>query len=302
VGAVIAGFLLWLVQGTAPLPASGVRLGVTVQPAVALVGAPVTMTVRVQVAPTTRVIFPATVDSTGPIEPLDPVLLRDSIVAGVREYTAVYRLLAWQVGRLVIPITPLRVEFGTRTQTLTLGGPVVTVQSVLPADTTLHTPRSARDILALPGGRWAWWWVLLSAAVLAVSGGWWLQRRSRRSRPPAVAPIIAADRAFAALDALALPAIGEAGRHMIVAAAILRTYLAACDPAWSASLTTAELARALTSRTDVPGEAVVALLSAVDAMQYAGGDIDAVVASALAREARSLIETIDRAPRAAEGA
>ncbi len=290
-----AGFLVVLAQGGPSLPPSGVRLGIALGPEIAAVGEPVTMTVRVQVPAGARVTFPAAVDSTGSIEPLDPVLVRDSVTGNVRAYTATYRFVAWETGRVVIPVAPLIIETGTRVQTLRLGDPVLTVRSVLPADSALHVPQPARDIIALPSARWAWWWLLLAAAVIAVGGGWWLQRRSRTARAPDPAPATAAETAFAALEALALPALGEAGRHAAAAAAILRTYLAAREPDVGLGLTTDELRVALREQTAVPEYRVIALLDAVDRMQFAGGTIDPAMAAALAREAREIIAEVQRA-------
>jgi hypothetical protein len=292
-GAVL-GLLFALLQGQPPLPASGVRSGVALSPDVVLVGAPVVMTVRVQVAPTTRVIFPPTVDSSAVIEPLDPVLVRDTVVDGRREYTAVYRLIAWQTGRHVIPIAPLRIEFGTRTQTLALGDPVLNVQSVLPSDTALRVPRPARDIIALPAARWAWWWLLLGFAVLVLAGGWWLQRRAGQGPPPDIAPIRTAVAAFDALDALGLPASGEPGRHAAAAAGILRQYLAAREPRAALGHTTAELSRVLREQTAVPEYRVTALLDAIDALQFAQQPVDTTRARALAAEARAIVDEVAR--------
>jgi hypothetical protein len=292
--ALLAGVLLLLTQGPAPLPPSGVRSGVSLAPAPIMVGAPVTMTVRIQVGADTRVIFPPTVDSSSVIEPLDPVLVRDTLMGAVREFTATYRLVAWQTGRHVIPIAPVRLETGARVQQLALGDPVLVVESVLPADTTLRVPRGARDILALPSGRWAWWWLLLAFALVVVGGGWWLQRRSRGRAPVEVAPIRAAESAFAALHALDLPAIGEAGRHAVVAAAILRTYLAERDPRAGRGLTTAELALVLREQTAVPEYRVTAVLHAVDAMQFAPTMVESARAVAYALEARAIIDEVAR--------
>lgn len=291
------GLLLALAQGDPRLPASGVRVGATLDPPRTTVAQPVTLTVRVQVEASARVTMPAVVDSTDAIEPLDPVVLRDTVIDGLREVTARYRLVAWRPGTHGVPLAPIRLARGAATQQLDLGAPPLTVVSVLPDDSASRRPQPARAPRPLPGR--AWWWAWLAGAAVAAAGVLWWWRR--RVGPAAPVPAASADAAFAALDALGLLDAGEPGRHVIVAAAILRDQLAAVVPAAGRGLTLRELPPALGDLPPTIRTRLLRLLDAVEALQFAGAPLDAARARTLAAEARTLAADLAR-PRAAEDA
>jgi cbb3-type cytochrome oxidase subunit 3 len=288
-------------QAQDPLPASGVRVGATVQPNPVGVGEPVTLTVRVQVAAGVVVRFPGAMDSTDRVEPLDPVVVRETTMADQRELTATYRFVAWRTGAVPIPLAPIEIDRAGRVQRLGLGDPRVEVRSVLPADSAARVPQPARDILRPPAD---WWWLAWLAAVLLAVALllWWAWRRRRRDRPRPASPARDALAACDALQALALCASGEPGRHAIAAAAILRTYLERREPAAAAGLTTRELHAVLLHDAAVPDFRVTAVLDAVDRIQFAGADVTAATALGLGEEVRAIITEVQRVTREREAA
>ncbi len=285
-----AALVLALLQGgESALPASGVRVGASVSPASVRVGEPVVLTVRLQVAAGARVRFPDAVDSTERAEPLDPVIVVDTLRGEVREYTARYRFVAWRVGPLRIPLAPVMIERDGRQQQLDVGPPPLEVVTVLPVDTTLRTPRPARGIFTKQATPWWLWGLGLSVPMLlAAAWAWRRWSQQRADTAPVLSPEQEARAAFEALEALGLPAMGEPTRHAIAAAAILRAYLAATRVGDDGGLTASELVAALAPQDDDPDARVRALLERLDAVQFAGEQLGAEQAIALAAEAQAL--------------
>ena len=281
-----------LLQGGASARPAGVRATYSVEPDTVRVGDPATLRIRVIAPAGTRVIFPPAVDSTAAVEPLDPspcTRRRSTVV----EATAIYRFLAWEVGLPAILLSPIRLVRDGYTQELRLADPRVTVESVLPADTTLRVPRPARDIVFLPPSRWPWWVLVLVGFTVAALGGLWLQRRGRQPLRP-IEPLAEAQRAFGRLNALDLIGAGEPAKHVGTSVDILRAYLAARDGAAGPGLTTRELLRALHSDGSVPLNRVMVLLSAADATKFAGESVDAAEAERLGAEALAIVVEVRR--------
>jgi hypothetical protein len=272
---------------------TGVRLGVTVSPTSVRIGQPATLTVRVQAPAGTKITFPPAVDSTANVEPLDPVSVREETRNGFVDATATYRFLTWQVGDAPIPVSPIRLERDGAVQELTIGDPMVSVVSVLPADTALRVPKPARDISLLQIRRWPWWLLIALGFAVASLGGWLLERRTKRPPPP-IEPFVDAQRAFGRLGALDLIGAGEPAKYVGASADILRTFLAARDANAAPGRTTSELLIALRKDARVPASRIAAMLASADSIKFAGGVIDAATAEALGAEASAIVLEIHR--------
>jgi hypothetical protein len=289
-------------QQPAPAGAPRVRLGTAVTPDTVTVGDPFVVTVRVQAPPGAQVTFPAAPDSGAGVELLDPRRDR-AAAADSGDVTATYRMAAWDVGTLPLRLgdVVVRVDGVERRVPLTALG--VHVRSVLPADTALRVPKPAREPIADPG---LWWlrWLLLALALLALlalllwlARRWWRARRAAGKPDAAYAAALAA---FERLDRLNLVASGEPGRHVALAEEILRDYLAARLPEATPSRTSSELRAALASRVEVPHERLAALLDTTDLVKFAAWPIAPAPAIAAGREARGIVDDVERAIRERE--
>ena len=284
----------------------GVRLGTVVAPDTVTVGDPFVVQVRVQAPAGATVAFPASPDSGASVELLDPRRERPAAPAaatGGVDVTASYRMAAWDVGAVPIGLGDVRVTVGGTERTVSLGALRVVVRSVLPADTALRVPKPPREPIADPG---LWWlrWLLLALAVLALiallvwlARRWWRNRRRPGTGDAAYAEAVAA---FDRLEKLKLVAAGESGRHVALAVEILRDYLAARLPDARPSQTSTELRAALAAREEVPHERLHALLDRADLVKFAALPIGAAPATEAGREARAIVDDVERAIRARE--
>jgi signal transduction histidine kinase len=179
----------------------------------------------------------------------------------------------------------------------------VHVRSVLPADSALRVPKPAREPIADPG---LWWlrWLLLALALLALialliwlARRWW---RGRRTEPTPDVAYAAALAAFERLDRLNLVAAGEPGRHVALAEEIMRDYLAARLPEATPSRTSSELRAALAVRDEVPHERLAALLDTSELVKFAAWPIGPAPATEAGREARGVVDDVERAIRERE--
>lgn len=195
---------------------------------------------------------------------------------GARRVTLIYPLSAWRPGEYALQPVDLRVVADGSERTMAVSFPAFAVRSVLPADTAGIQPREAKDVL---GANRLWWPILLAlllaAAVAAALWYWWKRRRRPVQAAPAVAvvrvpPRDAALQQLAALRTSGLLERGEFKEFYVAMTEALRHYLAALHPAWSADLTTAELAPRLRASTGVRNPAELApLLAAADLVKFA---------------------------------
>ncbi len=281
-------------QGGAVTRPSGVRATYTIEPETVRVGDPAVLRVRVIAPAGTRVIFPPAVDSTSAVEPLDPVTVHEDTRNGVVEATGTYRFLAWEVGLPAISLSSIRLMGTGRTRELQLADPRVTVESILPADTTLRMPRPARNIVFLPPQRWPWWVLVVAGFTIAAIVGAWLQKRGRRPVRP-VEPFVDAQRAFGRLNALDLIGAGETAKHVATSVDILRAYLGARDAAAGPGLTSTELLHALQGDGSVPLSRMTSLLTSADAIKFAADSVDAREAERLGAEAVAIVAEVRHA-------
>ncbi|HMS02529.1 MAG TPA: hypothetical protein PKE51_06125 [Gemmatimonadaceae bacterium] len=293
--------------GQAPAAAQ-VQAGVRVAPDTVQVGDPFTITVRVRVPGGARVVWPTLTDSTAVIAPRAPMQRRgdDAPTEGAREEIATFEVAAWDTGTVATTWPPALVIIGTDTVPIRLADARVHVQSVLPADTSLHTPRPAKPPFAAAVPWWTRWWPLLVALLLGAL--WWLWRR-RRQRPSsafAATPVIGAferaQSAFDRLERLALMEAGEPGRAVTLALEIVRRYLAARVPRTTPAQTSVELLAAVADDTRVPVDALRALLVSADTVKYAGRALQPEAARQLVAGARALVEDIEARDQAMQAA
>ncbi len=292
-------------QAPAPRP-SPVQAGVTVRPDTVTVGEPFTIAVRVRVPRAARVLWPSIADSTADIAPRAPMVRRDADVAdsgagAFRDELAEFTVAAWDTGQLATDWPPVLVVVGDDTIPVRLADARVYVRSVLSADTAEHVPRPAKPPFLQAVPWWERWWpaLLLLAALAALA--WW--RRRRRQGPiaaaaaPSLGPYDHAVHAFERLERLALTDAGEPGRAVTLSLDILRGYLVSRQPRVSLAQTSAELLSVVGEDARVPVPELVQLLVAADAVKYARRSLDATDARTLVRDARRLVEEIERRDR-----
>jgi len=211
------------------------------------------------------------------------------------DQSAVYRLVAWDTGRVAAPIGPVNVRVAGVSRVVPLDSIRVYVRSVLPADTALRVPKPARDIFA--GARPWWHWLLaalLAAAIIGLLLWWWIRRRRRR---PAVITIVDpfahAEEEFARIEALRLIEAGERGRYVALTVEVLREYLAGRIPTARVSHTTSEILGALHGTRDVPLERLGVLLTETDLVKFARRPITAERAREVGTETRAVVQRVE---------
>jgi hypothetical protein len=295
----IAPLLFALFQAGAPpappAPVAGAPATISwaVDPDSVTVAEPFTVSVLVRAPRGTLVIFPPGPDSTQSTEALDPpAVSEEPDSAGMTERRGSYRLVAWETGRLTVPLAPVVVGNGPAAQRLQVQ-PLVIVRSVLPVDTALRKPRPTLGILI---GSAAWWPYALGA-LLALTLIALLWRRHRRRKRRVVAPptpLAAAERALAQVETLGLLEAGEPSHYVALVADALRGYLSARAPVVSRAQTTTELVQALYGRA-LPLDRVQAVLAEADTVQFARRPVSAERAKEIAREIRAIIAASEEA-------
>jgi hypothetical protein len=269
---------------------TGIQRGVVVSPESVTVGDPFRVAIRVRAPLGTVLDFPDGPDSSFAVEPLDRVVLAEAGDSTGVEVTATYRLAAWDVGERSLRFPDILATRNGESRRVSVGRDlVVTVTSVLPADTALRVARPARPVYEF-GLPW-WWWlaVMASAAALGALWWWWWRRRPKASAP-AADPWANAERAFARVDALGLLAAGETGQHVALYTDVVRDLLAAVRPAARTSLTTSELLQALRSDRGFPVTRLARVLHDADLVKFARRRIAAPQAVAHTSDCRHLVE------------
>jgi hypothetical protein len=292
VGALCAGFaLVTSVHAQAPVDSVG-RVTFRVVPETVTVGQPFVVSMRAIPPRGRQAIVPAVPDTGGLVEPLDPAFVtRRGDTVAVR-----YRLLAWQPGVLSIPFGPVLM----RRDSSEISVPVdvrVVVASVLPADSSDRIPKDPREPFAVVTHWWDGWWKWALGA-LAMLAALYLIYRWRTHVPAAKdiveSPIVRAETAFARLDARQLPSAGEGGRHVALAAEILRQYLADIESSLGLSMTNDELLRAVEPIAGIPDKQLAQVLHDVDAARFGGAGVNAAHARHVGGVARELVRDIER--------
>ncbi len=274
----------------------GALVTVQVQPEVVTVGEPFTVRVRVRAPRIATIRFPAVPDSGDAIEAIDPRAIEDAGDTAVIDRSAIYRLVAWNVGQHTPRFGNLSVTSAGVEQRFPVIISPILVRSLLPTDSALQVPKDARAPVPAPNGTWRY---LLLALVFATGMAWyWWRRRNRRRGAPEREPeaFVAATEAFAALEALALAEAGEPGRHLIAHIDVLRAYVARRFPAAVESLTARELLGVLaTSDFPLRPERLGELFEREGTVRFAAAPIEPATAIALSREARAIVNDLESA-------
>lgn len=298
--------LLALAQGTAGAPAAAppaappaggaarVQMAVRVRPDTVTVGEHFVVTVRVRAPRGAEIGFPVGPDSGLSVEAVDPRVVSRAADSTAVDETAVYRLVAWDTGGATTRLGEVVVSAGGADRRFAVTGDSLYVRSVLPRDTALQVPKPARDIVV--AGRPWWHWLLLALAALALLALliWWWRRR-RRTKAPVADAYEDARREFARLDALGLLEAGERGRYVALNVEVLRDYLAARVPSALRSLTSTELLDVVRGAREVPVERLAPVLAESDLVKFARRPVTAARARDLAREARGIVDDVERA-------
>jgi hypothetical protein len=271
------------------------------------VGDVVTLTLRVRAPLGAAINFPTGLDSVGPVQSLEPPLVRNGAdSSSAADRLAVYRVAPWDVGALQLRLGDVLVQTDDGERRITPPLPTLFVRTVLPADTTLRVPKPARELLT-PLVPTAWWlWALGALAVLLVGLGiWWWSRRRNQSDVPTGDPYADAENAFGRIERLGLVQAGEPGRHAALMTDVLRRYVASRVTGASLALTSQELLAAVRGSATVPYARLDALLAIVDPVKFARAPISAADARAVGEEAHAIVRTehdqaLARAAAAAE--
>jgi hypothetical protein len=293
-------------QDTQANPASStitVQAGVAVDRDTVTVGDVIHLTVRVRAPLGATVNFPTAVDSLGPVQALEPPVVRDGADSSAVDRVATYRLSAWDVGRQPIRLGDVIVQADDGERRVALSLPTLFVKSVLPADTALRKPKPARPLLDVRAPIPWWWWALAAAALLLIGLGiWWWRRRRRRVLTLTGDPFADAQAAFARVEKLRLPEAGEPGRHAALMADVLRRYLAQRHVAASLANTSGELLSAVRGIDTIPFDRLRRLLDEVDPVKFAAAPIATGRARELGDEAKAIVREEHEASVAAETA
>jgi len=295
-----------LALAAAPIGAYGQRVdyGVRVEPDTVEVGLPFRVVVRVRAPRDAKVTFPVGPDSGGSVEALDPRTIHIASDSLVEDEQAVYRLAAWNVGRMALRLGDIVVAEHNITRTIPLSTLSVVVAPTVPPRGAPRVPRPERELY--PGrAPWWWRWAIAIACLAALCVAWlivrWWRKRGRR----VVVPVDALSRAqaeFDALDRVGLLDAGEWGRYLALVAEIVRSFLARRVTNAPLSATTTELLAALATDTRIPIDRVRDLLSATDSVKFAAQAMNTERARAAGQAARALVADVDAAIIAADAA
>lgn len=280
-----------------------IRIGVSINPDTVTVGERFTVLVRVRAPAGSTIEFPVATDSAAKVD-----LAADAAIAQPRllpaaagapremEQIAGYRMQAWDVDSQAIGLGPIIVRSGIAERTIPLASYTVFVRSVLPADTTLHVPKPARDVLAFAYPWWLKWLLLALGILLAALLAWLLWRAYKRWKSRPVHPAALAQREFFRIEKLGLPDKGEGALHVALMLDVLRNYLAARVDGVRASQTSSELLAAVRASSTLDGQwtaGLEELLHQGDLAKFAAWRVDAAKARELGADARAVFERVE---------
>ncbi|MEO7995975.1 MAG: hypothetical protein ABI852_00950 [Gemmatimonadaceae bacterium] len=285
-----------------PTTAKPFRIGSALTPDTVQVGDPFILTVTIEVPAGARVAWPTPTDSTAPFTMRSDVRVTGTENGAVRRETAEYDMTVWGMGAVKIALPDIKVRVDNNESVVPFEAPSLFVQSVLPADTSLHVPKPAKDLFPRVVPWWEVWWPALVLLLLALLA--WLLIRSRKKKIRALDldPFARAERDFQRLDRLALNESGEQGRFVALALEVLRTYLSVRVPQASLALTSDELLIAVAPDSRVPTQQLQPLLVEGDAIKFGRLPVSGAHARELALEARGVVSAIEQAEQARRAA
>lgn len=274
----------------------GVQRGVLVQPESVTVGDPFRVVVRIRAPRGTVLEFPESPDTSFKVEPLDKVVVTPGTDSTFVEQSAVYRLAAWDVGRLPLRFPEIIATRGDSVQRIGVGRDLaIQVVSVLPADSAERVPRPVRPVYEFGLPWWVWLLVALGAVALGALLWWWWRRRTERRPVPVADPYGEALRAFGHVESLGLAVAGEGGQHVALMAEVLRTYLARMVPPARLSHTSSEVVQACRGVPEVPAVRLQRLLHEVDLVKFARLRATEARATEIGAECRAVVDAVHAA-------
>ena len=304
---IAVGLLLLQVAGAAPQPtpvAVPVRIGVSLNPDTVTVGDHFTVIVRVRAPAGSTIEFPASTDSAATVDlAADPAIAEPKLLpsgtAGPpteMEQLVAYRMAAWDVGAQPLGLGEIIVRSGIAERRVPLRSYTVFVQTVLPADTTLHVPKPARDLIAFAYPWWLKWLLLALGVLLALLLAWLAWRAYKRWKNRPVHPAALAQREFFRIEKLGLPDKNEGALHVALMVDVLRNYLAARAEGVRTSQTSTEVVAAVRASGALDPEwtaGLAELLHEADLAKFAAWRVDPARARELGADARAVVETVE---------
>lgn len=293
IGAVLLALQIAAAQPQSLADPGAVRIAVRVQPETVTVGDRFNVIVVMRAPAGSTFEFPSGPDS-GTVELVTPAALGDQRSDSAwTEQSAGYRLAAWDIETQPLGLGEVVVRYAGDERRVSLERWTIYVRSVLPADTSLHVPRPAREPFRLGIPAWVWWLLAALVAALLALLAWWLWRRFRR-RVAALPPYEAAEREFARIEAMQLPQKGDGGRHVALMTDVLRDYLAVRLTVVSTAQTSHEVLAAAAADPDARWDPAVRaraerLFARADLAKFAAMRIDRDEAVSLGGDARSLV-------------
>ncbi|MFI5250181.1 MAG: hypothetical protein ACHQTF_09420 [Gemmatimonadales bacterium] len=294
-------------QAAAPAPVTQTRVQAStrIAPDTVRIGEPFLVVLRVRAPRGATITFPAGPDSGAAVEALDPRTLAVAAESSSTEYSASYRLAAWDVGRQPVSFAPGTVHGGGAADaSVPFGDLTVLVRPTTPADAAHRIPRAARALFAMPRTWWPLWQIAVVAlgtiVLLWLLVRWW--RRRPRVETPSADPFANATREFGTLDRIGLLDAGEPGRYVALAIDITRTYLVRRLAPESMAFTSAELVAAMAEDRRIPQARLGALLAESDRVKFARQSLSPEEARAMGADARRLVEEVEQRVAAAEAA
>ena len=295
---IVASVGLLLLQAVVPQSVQtqpgelAVQMGYRVSPDTVLIGQPFNLFIKVRAPSGVRFEFPAGPDTTTQ-NGIRPVELRGEKVVTMLADTAValYHLAAWDVGVQPLRFPDVRVAFAGQERRLPLGGALVFVKSVLPADTSLRVPKPPRPLIVLPVFNWLLWLALLAAAIIAALL-WWAWRHYRNRPKAPVDPYARAQQEFARIEQRRLLEDGNYAGYYARMVDVVREYLAARVPGVRRSNTSSELLRTMKPHDGVKAE-LPRLLERADLVKFARANVSLEEAREAGLALRAIVDHVE---------
>lgn len=269
-----------------------VQMGYRVNPDTVIIGQPFNLFVKIAAPMGVRFEFPAGPD-TAVQNGVRPIELRGEKLVSMLGDTAValYHLVAWDIGVQPLRIADIRAALGGAERRLPLSGASVFVKSVLPADTSLRTPKPPRPLIVLPVFNW-WPWLALIAAIIAATLLWWAWRRYKNRPQAPVDPYVRAQREFERIERMGLLEADRGPEYLALIVDVAREYLAARVPGVRRSDTTSELLRAMQPQDGVEAE-LPGLLERTDLVKFAGEELPRDEARKAGLAIRAIVDHVE---------
>lgn len=269
-----------------------VQMGYRVNPDTVIIGQPFNLFVKIAAPMGVRFEFPAGPD-TAMQNGVRPIELRGEKLVSMLGDTAValYHLVAWDIGVQPLRIADIRAALGGAERRLPLSGASVFVKSVLPADTSLRTPKPPRPLIVLPVFNW-WPWLALIAAIIAATLLWWAWRRYKNRPQAPVDPYVRAQREFERIERMGLLEADHGPEYLALIVDVAREYLAARVPGVRRSDTTSELLRAMQPQNGVEAE-LPGLLERTDLVKFAGEELPRDEARKAGLAIRAIVDHVE---------